>query len=291
MENKQLVFVYGTLRRNESNHHLVEDATCVAEQAWTTGLLYDTGFEYPALQQDIKGRVYGVLYEINNEQLQKLDDLEGYSGKGKTNFYDRISQTISTDQGVHEAYVYVVDPLKIEMFKTRIDGGDWKVYRLIKQRTLGYFAYGSCMDAARFIKASVNHYFNKVIGIGVLDGYSLRYTIRSFDGGRADIVESGGVVEGKVYEITSEALTYLFRREGVTAVRYRPAVVQVKMADNMVKEVLTFIVVEKEAEVAPPAHYMEEIIRGGQGFLSDEYMKILKNDSQKLWLQKEEDEQ
>jgi len=262
---------------------------CVAEQAWTAGLLFDTGLGYPALQQNHLSRVYGVLYEINNEQLEKLDAIEGYSEKGNNNFHNRITQTIFTDRGEHEAYVYVVNQLKTEMFKNPIDSGDWKVYRLIKQSTLGYFAYGSCMDAARFIKASVNHYFNKVIGIGVLDGYSLRYTIKSFDGGRADIVECGGVVEGKVYEISSEALSYLFRREGVTAVRYRPAVVQVKMADNMVKEVLTFIVVEKETEVAPPAHYMEEIIRGGQGFLSDGYMKILKIESQRLWLQKAED--
>lgn len=275
MENKHHVFVYGTLRRKEGNHRLLAEATILAEQAWTSGLLFDTGFGYPALQKHHQGQVYGELYEVNDNQLARLDMLEGYHGEGNNNFYGRVTQPIYTDQGIHEAYVYVMNDK--EMLKNPIQSGDWKVNRLLKQTPLLYFAYGSCMDDARFKEASVNHYFQKVIGRGVLDGYSLCFTRRSSDGGRADIVEAGGVVEGKVYEITAEALPYLYRREGVNAGCYRSTVVQVKMDDNTLRDVLSFTVVEKEPELDPPTHYMEEIIRGGKGFLSDEYMKNLEN--------------
>ena len=47
------------------------------------------------------------------------------------------------------------------------------------------------------------------------------------------------------------------------------------MENNILVEALTFIVVNKDEEAAPPAHYLEEIIRGGTGVLSSEYMKNL----------------
>ncbi len=147
---------------------------------------------------------------------------------------------------------------------------------MLKKETIPYFAYGSCMDDARFIKSKVNQHFNKILGRGILDGYTLRFTRRAADGGRADIVEEGGTVEGKVYEMTSDALPYLYRREGVNAGCYRPNVIQIRLDNHTIIDALTFVVVEKEAEIAPPAHYMEEIIRGGDGILSRAYMDSLK---------------
>lgn len=132
------------------------------------------------------------------------------------------------------------------------------------------------MDNARFKNSKVNHHFNMVLGRGVLDGYTLRFTRRAADGGIEDIVEEGGTVEGKVYEITSDALHYLYGREGVNAGCYCPNVIQIKLDDQTIIDALTFVVVEKEAEIAPPVHYMEEILRGGEGFVRQTYLNSLK---------------
>lgn len=275
MEQKHVIFVYGTLRRNENNHHLLAGATMIAEQAWTMGSLFDTGSGYPAFIQNKENRVYGELYEIDDKELTDLDILEGYFGKGQeNNLYDRITQKISTDQGEYEAFIYVMEKDEKDYIKIRC--GDWKVYqRLVNEKVIPYFAYGSCMDDARFIEANVNHYFQNKMGRGLLDGYSLRFTRKVYDGGRADMVEEGGTVEGLVYQIPKEAIPYLYSREGVYSDCYRPAFVQIKMENNILVEALTFIVVNKDEEAAPPAHYLEEIIRGGTGVLSSEYMKNL----------------
>jgi gamma-glutamylcyclotransferase (GGCT)/AIG2-like uncharacterized protein YtfP len=270
------VFVYGTLRKHERNHYLLKEAELVAEQAWTEGRLFDTGYGYPALQESSIDVVYGELYHVTEEQLWRLDELEGYSADGMDNLYNRKKKVISYDRGKSQAYVYTIADHNQHMLKTTIKSGDWKEYNLLNQDPILYFAYGSCMDDARFKKAQVDHYFQKVTGTGILNGYTLRYSANMHDGGRADIVEEGGIVEGKVYEIPANCVSYLYRREGVGSRLYRPAFVDLTINGHIYKDVLTFIVVNKEAETAPPDHYTEEIIRGGTGYLSESYLEELK---------------
>lgn len=275
--NQHYVFVYGTLRKHESNHHLLKDTTPVALQAWTKGSLFDTGAGYPALKESNKDIVYGELYLVSDEQLRSLDQLEDYFGSGKNNLYDRIKQWIFHDTGKIEAYVYVISPKNENSLKAPIKSGDWRIYHFSQiQKPILYYAYGSCMDNERFKLANVDHFFQIVKGRGTLKGYTLRFTRELSDGGRADIVEEGGLVEGKVYEIPNDCLPYLYRREGVDSKCYRPALVDVQIKGKVFEDVLTFIVVNKDKETAPPDHYIKEIIRGGTGFLSDDYMKGLK---------------
>lgn len=274
-----LVFVYGTLRKHEANHHLLSGAKCFAEQAWTYGRLFDTGHGYPALLHSNKEKVFGELYEIDQHQLQLLDQLEDYRGPGGKNIYDRVKQTVYTDTASHKAYVYFIHPDHEDLLKDEIRSGDWRVYHLLNTNsTFYYFAYGSCMDTDRFKEAGVDHFFQKVTGRGIAEGYQLRYTRRVYDGGRADILEESGRVEGKVYEVPKESLPYLYRREGVKSKAYRPAFIDVTVNGKLLKNVLTFIVVKKDEETAPPLDYAQEIIRGGTGFLSDTYLEKIKKD-------------
>ncbi|MBS4219621.1 gamma-glutamylcyclotransferase [Bacillus sp. FJAT-49711] len=271
-----LVFVYGTLRRHERNHHLLNGATSIAEQAWTNGILFNTNRGYPTLKNtnDIDV-VYGELYEVSESQLARLDELEGYIGEGRNNFYNRVVKTIFTDKEIYHAYAYVMTEQHAQILRGRVEHGDWKVQHVIKQNSFLYYAYGSCMDVERFKLAGVDHHFQNVIGCGVLDGYTLGFTVHLPDGGRADIIEMGGAVEGKAYEVTPDIIPYLFGREGVGSLLYRPAIIDIEI-NGMVKEALTFIVVQKEEELAPPDHYSEEIFRGGEGTLSEEYLKKIK---------------
>lgn len=272
------VFVYGTLRKGEANAGLLKNAVCLAEQAWTEGVLYDTGFGYPAMKQAATERVYGELYKVTEDELKRLDQLEGYSPGGAGNLFERKELTVRTDQGKTKALVYTAG--NQDLLATKIPGGDWKEYRLLNMQPKDhvlYFAYGSCMDDKRFIKDNADHFFKKLKGVGLLNNYSLRFTHKSTgDGmGRADIVEEGGIVEGKVYEIPVRALKdYLYRREGVPFA-YRPTFVKVEL-DGKKVDALTFTVSNKQEEIAPPDWYAEEILRGAGGFLSEKYIARLK---------------
>ncbi|WP_254842752.1 gamma-glutamylcyclotransferase [Bacillus sp. MRMR6] len=272
------VFVYGTLRKGEVNHHLLRQAACMAEQAWALGTLYDTGYGYPAMKGEANSNVYGELYEVAEKELARLDILEDYTEGGKDNLYERIQQTVYTDHGPLQAYLYVTN--KEDLLKKKIPNGDWKEYRLLADPSgsVLYFAYGSCMDTVRFESDGFAHYFQEMVGVGVLPNYTLRFTRKSTqDGwGRADIVEEGGRVEGKVYNIPVKALTeYLYHREGAPKA-YRPTFVELELnGENILA--LTFVVTKKDKETTPPPHYEQEILRGAKDFLSAPYITKLQN--------------
>ncbi|WP_077356693.1 gamma-glutamylcyclotransferase family protein [Virgibacillus halodenitrificans] len=73
MSATYLVFVYGTLRKDESNNKVLADARLVAEEAWTSGRLYSTTSYYPVLEKYESGAVYGELYEVTKDKLEELD--------------------------------------------------------------------------------------------------------------------------------------------------------------------------------------------------------------------------
>jgi gamma-glutamylcyclotransferase (GGCT)/AIG2-like uncharacterized protein YtfP len=272
---KNYVFVYGSLRKHHPNAQQLKNADCIAEQSWTKGNLLDSGYGFPYLVPS-DGKVYGELYSVDDDELHALDRLEGYHGEGRNNHYERVIQKVVTDNGAYQAFVYILADFSKAAKMDKIQCGDWGVYSLLKQKELLYFAYGSCMDNERFRKAGVDHYFQRIRGTGILGGYTIRFTRKSFNGGRADIVEEGGRVEGKVYEVSKESLAYLYQREGVEAGCYRPAIINVSLNGLLLKNVLTFIVVEKEAETAPPQEYVEEIFRGAAGYVSEGYLELLR---------------
>ena len=272
----QYVFVYGTLRQYETNHSIMRGAELISEQAYILGELWDTGNGYPAVIPHEKTRVYGELYRINDEILERIDDLEGYQGPQGSNHYERIEQTVHTDRQDYSAYVYMY-PEKPDSGEP-ISSGDWKCENIQKQKNMLYFAYGSCMDDERFKSAGVDHLFTKVMGRGILKNYDLKFGYKAGDGyGRADIVEMGGLrLEGKLYEIGQETLEYLFVREGVSSHIYRPTIIQVESNGSVIPNVLTFTVIHKlKDDVPPPDWYKEEILRGAKGTVSEEYYEEL----------------
>jgi gamma-glutamylcyclotransferase (GGCT)/AIG2-like uncharacterized protein YtfP len=122
-----LIFVYGTLCKNESNHHLLENADSITDQAWTFGELYDTCLGYPALIEGFNNKVYGELYKVNDEILANLDGLTEYCEHDLpvAQEYQRMEQEIYTDQGIYLAYVYIYNRSISEAMR-RIPNGDWK---------------------------------------------------------------------------------------------------------------------------------------------------------------------
>lgn len=266
------IFVYGTLRAGASNHDYLQSSKCLFKQAWTYGELFDTNQGYPVMKRTNKHKVIGEVYEISESDLTLIDALEGYEVNGKNNLYDRIIIDVYNDKGeVIKAITYVSG----HSFSGAVDKiafGDWRLYNYLQKDKLLYFAYGSCMDDERFKIANVNKFFLDMKGVGILEEHALRFTHRTADGGKADIVEANQEhVEGKVYQVPRAAINYLYQREGVYTNSYRPAVV-ILTIDGKQTEALTFIVVEKKAETCPSTLYETEIIRGGTSYLSETYL-------------------
>eukprot|EP01095_Lingulamoeba_sp_RSL-Kostka_P016278 TRINITY_DN7915_c0_g1_i1.p1 TRINITY_DN7915_c0_g1~~TRINITY_DN7915_c0_g1_i1.p1 ORF type:complete len:173 (+),score=42.38 TRINITY_DN7915_c0_g1_i1:244-762(+) len=86
------VFVYGTLRKNRPNHHVLNSNNGIANFVslgrtrisfpFVIGGPYNTPFVLPLKNKG--NRIFGEIYNVDDEMLAVLDDLEGYP-----NYYDR----------------------------------------------------------------------------------------------------------------------------------------------------------------------------------------------------------
>ena len=117
----QLVFVYGTLRR-DSEHPLAQRLAATSEylgEATIPGKLYWTADDFPALiAGEGPDRVVGDLYQVGEASL--LDVLDLYEG----HFYERRRLPVSSSvTGLAAAWVYLyvgaVDPARL------IEHGDY----------------------------------------------------------------------------------------------------------------------------------------------------------------------
>lgn len=88
------VFVYGTLKRSYSNHHLLKSSTFLGQDT-IKGEMYNLG-HYPAIKNG-ENDIHGEVYEIDENTEQMLDILEGVPS-----FYQK--HTVETKYG--EAIVY-----------------------------------------------------------------------------------------------------------------------------------------------------------------------------------------
>jgi gamma-glutamylcyclotransferase (GGCT)/AIG2-like uncharacterized protein YtfP len=88
------VFVYGTLRRNGSNHFRMEGGSFLGE-ATVRGRLYKIDW-YPGLVLDPQGDpIPGEIFEVGAEQLAALDEFEGVSAAENEGSEYRRVETIA----------------------------------------------------------------------------------------------------------------------------------------------------------------------------------------------------
>lgn len=97
-----LIFVYGTLRQGQVNHHYLEGLSTYLGLGYIKADLYQiVGHHYPAV---IKGDkwVAGEVYDFDPEGLEAMDHLEGYiSENNENNFYNRL-QVMVYDEDYQE---------------------------------------------------------------------------------------------------------------------------------------------------------------------------------------------
>ena len=111
---RQLVFVYGTLKRGAVNHHWLEGASWQGEAKLLGVLLHDLGPFPMAVIGD--GTAIGEVYAVEEHGLARLDELEGYP-----RLYDR--QMLSLNDG-RQAWVYLGRPRQVR-HAPLLAGGSW----------------------------------------------------------------------------------------------------------------------------------------------------------------------
>lgn len=119
------VFVYGTLRAGQDNHHVMEVAhgtllgdTCT-EPAYE---LVDLG-AFPGMVEGGTTAVVGELYRVTAEGLRALDMLEGHPS-----FYRRVALQLACGRW---AQTYIL-PGRYATGRNRIQSGDWATYEALR---------------------------------------------------------------------------------------------------------------------------------------------------------------
>lgn len=98
-------------------------------RAGVKGSLYDLG-SYPGLRLDESGSlVVGEVYEVDNEILSRLDDIEAPA------HYWRKQVEVSLDNHKTACWVYVYDP-KFYPASILIESGDWIEYAKAKTESI-----------------------------------------------------------------------------------------------------------------------------------------------------------
>ncbi len=94
MPEKNLVFVYGTLKQGFSNHRYLAGSKFLGTgRTVERYAMYASGIPFVVMTEPIS-EIHGELYEVDDFTLETLDDLEGHP-----DFYRREQAEICLDDG------------------------------------------------------------------------------------------------------------------------------------------------------------------------------------------------
>lgn len=129
----ELLFVYGSLKKDFDNHKLLGKYAKRLGKAHTVkkfGMFEDTFGNYPYLIDAPYNKVNGELYQITRKELiEKIDEFEG-----APDYYQREKIEVKSHHGVNRAFVYiqtnVTAPSDQESLKEWNNKSDYKVEKL-----------------------------------------------------------------------------------------------------------------------------------------------------------------
>lgn len=124
---KHLVFVYGTLKRFNRNHFLLETSEFVGKASTEPRfkLLSAYGNAFPYLAPGDKS-IIGEVFSVDDLTLQQLDRLEGYREGSKNNHYNRELIPVTVGGEVMDALVYTPNDLEMLSHLKEFEGNEWK---------------------------------------------------------------------------------------------------------------------------------------------------------------------
>jgi gamma-glutamylaminecyclotransferase len=110
------VFVYGTLRRGEGNHRLLEHVKLLASVKTAPIYTLISLGGCPGLLANGKTAITGELYEVDTSTLARLDELEGHP---------RLYQRSAVEIEDHPSAVAYFLPATRYASSPVIESGDW----------------------------------------------------------------------------------------------------------------------------------------------------------------------
>lgn len=126
---KHRVFVYGTLKRGNGNHHLLSRSEFIGKATTAPEFRLLSAFRnvFPYLVPGDKS-IIGEVFEVDDETLRHLDQLEGYRPGAKNNHYNRVTIPVNVGGEAMDVLVYVLN-VDMEEDLSKYDefpGNDWK---------------------------------------------------------------------------------------------------------------------------------------------------------------------
>lgn len=87
---KELLFVYGTLKSGGRFNHVLENSNMIHDFALVSGKIMDNG-QYPFMSEEKGSFVHGEIYEVDHKTLSEIDQIEGFHkyGNDKHNLFVR----------------------------------------------------------------------------------------------------------------------------------------------------------------------------------------------------------
>ncbi|NPV01443.1 MAG: gamma-glutamylcyclotransferase [Brevinematales bacterium] len=124
-----LLFVYGSLMKNAPNHYIIESTSKFIAQGTIKATLYDLGVGFPGVVEEKNSdEVYGEVYELSDDELDDIDQFEGYNpaDKGDSLYIRKLTEVRTFKKETLKAWVYFLAPKRLKTFShSKIPGGRW----------------------------------------------------------------------------------------------------------------------------------------------------------------------
>ncbi|PVU77691.1 gamma-glutamylcyclotransferase [Acidianus hospitalis] len=252
------LFAYGTLRYGFELHHLLKDSRFVGLGFIEGYKMYDIG-NYPGVVRG-DGIVWGEVYEIKDELISLLDEVEDYKGR-PDDLYIREKTRVYFDQKRR----YYIDNVNFYRynhgieFRDEIEPGDYS--RWVGMPVIvNYFAYAENTNPEILKERGVKEILKEIEAY--LEDYKMIFNIKCKYGLCANLKEfKGGKVYGYIYVMLEDELNSLDKAEE-HLIKYVRDVIKVK--DKQGKEYFAqaYISDYKEGEGEPTDFYKNSIIEG-----------------------------
>lgn len=143
--DKNVIFTYGTLMKNNSNHHYLKDDEYIGDGKLNNYGLLELGY-FPGAVPKESYSIIGELYKVSNEEKMNIDYLEG-------NLYSYKKEFIRANNKLYYAgyYEYKIKR-RIDDKELCIPYGKWSTKKLNKEDFVWYVCYGSNLSYRRFLK-------------------------------------------------------------------------------------------------------------------------------------------
>ena len=116
-----LIFVYGTLKKNFGNHSVMGESTFLGKFITPAKYTMLSCGGFPAVTLNGNTAIHGEVYNVTSEKdLARIFRLEGYSGikDSPENWYD--VEEVETPYGIAQMFVWKNNKYDLEIVKTGI---------------------------------------------------------------------------------------------------------------------------------------------------------------------------